>query len=82
MTTSELRQAWTKVATWRSNGVNARWGTLQGRPYMYVQKGSQWFALTKVVLDSICSWVDNGESLADAVESALALTDFFSVPAK
>ena len=49
---------------------------------MYVQKGSQWFALTKVVLDSICSWVDNGESLADAVESALALTDFFSVPAK
>ena len=82
MTTSELRQTWTKVATLRSNGVNARWGTLQGRPYMYVQKGSQWFALTKAVLDSICSWIDSGQPLADAVDSALALTDFFSISAK
>lgn len=85
MSSAGLRLLWSKVNTWRSCGVSARWSRNHlGAPRIFINTDNgvgNWYLLDKSLLDCICRALDHGDDLLSAARGALATADLFSIPA-
>ncbi len=73
---------WNKVRTWRSAGVDAKWGKVQGRPYVFLSPShtQTWCLLDKSAMEHINAQIENGLTIKEAVDITFALVDVFSIP--
>lgn len=73
---------WCSVKWWRERGIDAKWTkTTSGKPMMLVEYGGQYHLLSRTAWDVINERLDAGATLVDAMWSAYAFIDLFSVPA-
>lgn len=73
---------WYKIETWRNDGVNAKWGKVNGKPCIFIRPShtQTWCLLDKSALIHINEQVSNGASIKEAVDNTFALVDIFSIP--
>ena len=82
MTGEQLTKSWSKVKTWRDNGVEAKWGkTRGGAPIVLIKPSSckNYYMLTASHLEIIAAELDRGKTLAEATAGTYAVADFFHV---
>lgn len=75
---------WNSVKTWREAGINAKWSKINGRPVMMIQPthDSNFYFLSKTILENIEEMISQGKSIKDAVDNVLSLARVFSIPLK
>lgn len=78
----KLKLTWYKIGTWKNAGIEAKWGKVNGKPYIFLRPShtKTWCLLDKSALIHINTQVLNGSSIKEAVDNTFSLIDIFSIP--
>lgn len=82
MTGEQLIKTWNRVATWRDNGVEAKWGRdRSGAPRLLIKPSSceAFYMLSATDLELMAKGLDRGETLAKAAACVFAVADIFHI---